>query len=205
MIPLKTSYAVSSDPPYETGAFSRSGDDELDEALIQELKNITRILEVNPGFKYLSEKNAFATGKTLVDGTNGTVLLGLPLIKQLLSKNDGGAAVAGICAHECGHIYQYQHGLVNGLRKNGTIVFMELHADFIGGYYIGKKKGLSEQHLRAFSSQIYELGDYSYRNPATHGSPGQRAAAVEKGYRTASEGVPIAEAAEIGMAYVMNL
>jgi hypothetical protein len=97
--------------------FSRSGDADFDRALIAELKRICDILEVNPGFKYLDEMNAFATLETIWPGTNGTVMLGLPLMRKLMEDAEGGHGVAGVCAHECAHIYQYQSGFVKKLKE----------------------------------------------------------------------------------------
>src|SRR3954469_25232186 len=117
--------------------FGRSGDDALDQALIIELKRIVRVLEINPGFRYIDEMNAFASVETIIEGTQGTVYLGLPLVKQLLEKADGGAGVAGVCAHECAHIYQFDHGIY---RQSESVRVVELHADFVAGYYMGRRK-----------------------------------------------------------------
>jgi hypothetical protein len=191
--------------------FSQSGDDDLDRALIAELKRIVHLLEVNPGFKYVSEMNAFAENKTIVRGTKGTVYLGIPLIKKLMEENDGGIAVAGVCAHECGHVYQWDYGFWSRLEEiassssQNNVSPRELHADFIAGCYIGMRKGFSEEQVRAFSRATYELGDYQYRDVDHHGTPGQRSAAVEKGYKVAVDGATISTAAEIGLTYVAHL
>jgi hypothetical protein len=189
----------------ERKLFSRSGDDDFDRAMIAELKRIVQVLEINPGFKYDDSMNAWATMETIVPDTKGTVILGLPLMRKLMEDTDGGVGVAGVCAHECGHIYQFQNGLVQKLNKGGAVIFLELHADFIGGYYMGRRKEFTADRIAKFSAVLYGMGDYLYKDPLTHGSPGQRSAAAEKGYRLALEGNTIAKAAEIGISYVMNL
>jgi Zn-dependent protease with chaperone function len=100
-----------SDDPFDS--FARSGDDDLDEALIIELKRICQVFDINPGFKYVDQMNAFATAERVVKGTDGMVYLGLPLVKKLLEKEDGGAGVAGVCAHECAHIFQYKKKVID--------------------------------------------------------------------------------------------
>jgi hypothetical protein len=128
--PVRTPPQASRSAPSQF--FSRSGDDDLDRALIAELKRIVRILTVNPGFKYINEMNAYVLLETIVEGTEGTVILGLPLIKSLLEKADGGAGVAGVCAHECAHIYQWRNKLDDKLGRSTSVMPRELHADFLG-------------------------------------------------------------------------
>jgi hypothetical protein len=81
---------------------SKSGDAAFDRALIAELKRITTVIPVDPGFKFVNAKNAGATPKTVVDGTKGTVLIGLRLVNELLRPSQGGITVACVLAHECG-------------------------------------------------------------------------------------------------------
>jgi hypothetical protein len=194
-------YAFSGSDPLRN-YFSRSSDDDLDNALIAELKRIVQVLGINPGFKYIDDNNAFASESTIVEGTRGTVFLGLPLIRSLMQQSDGGIAVAGICAHECGHIYQIDHEI---MRSENSVTIVELHADFIAGYYIGKRSGFTSDQIEAFSAAVYKFGQYSYSDPQFHGSPGQRTAAVEKGHRVAGEGTGVSDASKIGLSYVKNL
>ena len=134
---LDSSYSFA--PPQRQGSnkpfdqwrfFSKSGDDDFDRAMIAELKRICQILEVNPGFKYIDQENAFAIMETTVQGTAGTVLLGLSFVKKLMSEDNGGVGVAAVCAHECGHIYQFKNDLLDKLSNNdGRVLYRELHAD----------------------------------------------------------------------------
>ena len=132
--------AADSEPPELRPT---SGNDDLDRALIIELRNILKVIpNINPGFQYMVDvnPNAFATTETLLPGTSGTVLFGINLINYLLKEPDGGAAVAGMCAHECGHIYQYNNGIQKRL---AAVLLTELHADFIAGIYMGKRAGFN--------------------------------------------------------------
>jgi len=182
-------------------ALDRSGNQSLDRAMIQLLKKITTILRINPGFKYLDEENAFTTQGALVKGTTGTIFLGIPLLKRLLGEfSNGGAVIAGVCSHECGHIYQYQYALMDGLKRNEGILYVELHADFMAGYCLNRLKIGSPGDLAQFFNT-----DYARLNFDSRGTHQQRSAALSKGFLVANEGQPIAVAAESGRAFVMAL
>jgi hypothetical protein len=181
----------------------------LDDAVIRELKKIMTIIPVNPEFHYIEENapNAFAIPTSDVLGTKGTVLLGLKLLNSLLNENsDGAAAIAGICAHECAHIHQYFDisELYNRLLSVGVIA-VELHADLIAGYYMGKRGDADANRVRSFSLALYSRTDYYYTDPNFHGAPGQRLAAVDTGYLWAKQGVPLDQACIRGEPYVKNL
>jgi hypothetical protein len=192
------------DPFKPENWLQRSGDDDLDRALIAELRSIIRFLGVNPGFKLIKQNQAFATVNTIVDGTKGSVLLGIPLMQTLMRRSDGGVAVAGVCAHECSHIYQYEHAYV-GKFGSSDVLLLELHADLLAGYYLGRSKKVTTNQLRAFASSIFDFGDYSYSDPSFHGSPGQRAAAIDKGFLIANGSNTLEQAAEDGASYVRQL
>ncbi len=184
---------------------SSSGDAALDEALIIELQRILTVIpKINPGFQYLVDKqpNAYATTKTYVSGTNGTVLIGVNLVKMLMQQPEGGAAVAGMCAHECGHIYQFSTDFHQRLKE---LLLIELHADFLSGIYMGKRAEFTADRVWQLSKALHEHGGYAYTNPEHHGTPGQRSAAMEKGYRLASSKKSFDELAIIGESYVRNL
>jgi hypothetical protein len=194
-------------PPDEDKAFERSGNDDLDRALIVELKRIVEILQINPGFKYLNVMNAYSTVKRVVPNTtDGTVYLGLPLIKKLLEQPNGGAAVAGICVHQGAHIYQYKMDIARRLLAGGTsFKFIELHADFLAGYYMGRRVDYTADQIEAFRIATFSFGDYDLSNPQHHGTPYERRAAVNQGYRTALEKNSLREAAVAGLTYVRTL
>jgi hypothetical protein len=173
---------------------------------LQSFGRIERIIPVNPGFQYVEETNspnAWAIPETLISGTKGTVLIGLKLIAFLMQSQNGGASVAGVCAHECGHIYQYSSGAAErfGTTDYGRIL-RELHADFIAGYYMGRRKEYTADHVRLFSRTLFDVGTYDFANPQYHGSPALRATSMEAGYHQAATGVAFADAAIKGEAYV---
>jgi hypothetical protein len=185
-----------------------SGNPKLDEAVIFELKKILGIIPVNPAFQYVQEDqpNAFAMRTSDVLGTNGTVLIGLKLLNSLLQDETGGgaAAIAGICAHEVGHIYQYFNDYFDHISPLGTTA-VELHADLIAGYYMGRRGDATSDQVHYFSQALFNRTGYDFTDPSFHGSPGERIAAVDKGYFWAKQGVSLPDACTRGEAYVRSL
>jgi hypothetical protein len=179
----------------------------LDRALISELRHIDNVLQVNPGFKYFDDvqPNAYAVPDSYVSQTNGTVLLGINLLNnEVLSGRFGGVAVAGICAHECGHIIQFYTKYHNEL-QGPTSILLELHADFIGGYYIGRRRQFASDHVAAFARSLFNKGDYAFNSPQHHGTPDQRFDAMKKGYEIGSSGTPLDNAVAQGAQFVRGI
>lgn len=192
---------------------SKSGDDKFDAALIDELKIIQQIVvpAINPGFQFVDAHNAFTTPETIVRGTQGTVWIGIALVKSLADQKNnstnGGIAVAGVLAHECAHIYQLANDdLLKELMRGQTIgVLAELHADFLAGYYLARKKNVTPELLTTMQQVFVYLGAYDRKHPRYHGTPGLRGAAMDTGYFAAQDGKSFKEAAEFGARYVRGL
>jgi len=185
--------------------FSTSGRKQIDKAMIAELRRILTILPINPGFKYINDQNpnAFADAKDTVPNTTGTVYIGLNLINGEFEQADGGVAVAGICAHECGHIYQFYNGWMDKLASD-TARLVELHADFLAGYYFGRTGLHSANKVKVFGNSLFSKGDYNFNDKDHHGTPEERLTAMQRGYETGTQGVSIEAAAEVGADYVSN-
>jgi hypothetical protein len=201
--PIASAHAADeeSELVFSGKALDRSENQLLDRAMIQLLKKITLILRINPGFKYLDDENAFTTQEAIVKGTTGTVFLGVPLLRRLLRDfSNGGAVIAGVCSHECGHIYQYQYDQMSRLKRNDGLLLVELHADFLAGYCLNKLNIGSPGDLSEFFAT-----DYARFNPENRGSHQQRTDALNKGFSAANDGQPIGIAADAGRAFVMSL
>lgn len=163
---------------------SSSGNTTLDRALIAEVKKINRIFSIRPGYRYFDDTgqaNALALSHTLIRGTRGTIFFGLTLIREELRQNFGGAAVAGIAAHEGGHIFQFFSEAIHVLRGGGSARNMELHADFLAGYYFGRT-GRTDRSIDVFGESLFTKGDYNYNDPNHHGTPDERIEAMHRGY-----------------------
>lgn len=191
---------------------STSGNVEFDEAIIVELKNIRRVIpSINPGYQYVKANNSFTTSHSVIRNTKGTVWIGLELVNNLIDarKKDrtaGGTAVAGVLAHECAHIYQINSGIYDRMIKDrANPALVELHADFIAGYYLAYKNGVRPEHLPMMQGIFVYLSTYDPKDPKYHGTPGLRAAALDAGYFVARDKKRFVEASEYGEKYVRNL
>jgi hypothetical protein len=194
-------------PPAQLKLHSSSGNTNIDKALIAELKNILKYFPINPGFKFIEDPspNAFAVATSVVPATQGTVYIGLNLINDEFNRNDfGGVAVAGICAHECAHILQMQTGYMQSL-KGSTALLVELHADLLAGYYLGRSRAHTKEHVLIFAQSLFSKGDYNFNEPQHHGTPNQRVRAMAKGYDIGNSEVDHATAERVGADFVRGL
>ena len=143
---------------------------------------------MTPGFGFYDDAdspNAWAMPRSLIPQTVGTILFGKKLFSTLLEIDDSGISVIQVSAHEFGHIQQYVSGKYSEIRANQpTSKRVELHADFISGYYLGllKASHRDASFWRA-GQKIYEFGDYGYNDPTHHGTPEERVASAEAGFR----------------------
>jgi hypothetical protein len=190
----------------------KSGNPDFDYALAQTLAKLAYQFEVLPGFAYYDDsgsENAFATSMARLKNVDGTVLMGLSLLKRMLHFSESPeAAVTGVCAHEFGHIVQYRHRLipiVNAGQK--TNKRCELQADYFAGYFAGQRKlerpGFPAAVI-AFSQ--YKFGDTAFTDRGHHGTPEERGAAVVRGFEAAfRERITMSDAIQQSTMYVLNL
>ena len=117
-----------------------------------------------------------------------------------------GHAFSALCAHEFAHIVQFFSGFYERLTKGQqTKKLVELHADFLSGYYIGlRKMNYTSAELVSLGRSWESIGDSSYTDPQHHGTPEERLQAVEQGYRFARErpDFGIKAACEVGARYL---
>lgn len=203
--PYKLTGAVPAGSESLLDFIDSSGDAIFDRVLASEFNTIAAIFKINPGFKYVKAMNVYFINQIVVTGTtDGTVLLGLPLINNLMQEADGLLGVTTLCAHECGHIYQFKKKLNGSLELGpGGVRRMELHADFLAGYCLGKREFTPLQVSKA-SRVVAKFGDYLTSSPDHQGTPTERAAALLKGYSTAMEGQLLDDAANVGTSYVLD-
>jgi hypothetical protein len=168
----------------------KSGDRDFDRALAETLLRISDCLNVTPSFAYYDDydsPNAFALREKRVAGTDGTVLFGQRLLKKLLASPEAGdAAIVGICAHEFGHVLQWKVGVYDILNEGQpTVKRVELHADFLAGYFAGVRR-LQQSTFNAAVIALTQsnAGDNMLKHPKHHGTPEERGQAIVKGYET---------------------
>lgn len=160
----------------------RSGNSALDKALARSLANISRTFNVLPGFTYYDDSgspNAQATSRVLLGNTDGTVLFGLAMLREVLRRpSNPDASIVAICAHEFGHILSYKNGMIQQLNPPGDGPFRgEQFADYMAGYFAGSRKLVSPSYPAvAFAVTQRDFGG------GDHGSGLQRGQAVERGF-----------------------
>jgi hypothetical protein len=128
-----------------------------------------------------------------------TMCLGLNLIINLYGKTQNFDLISAVLAHEFGHVIQ------NTYNWKGGGKFPELHADFLAGFYIGKKNLFkSETNLNSFVNEFYSRGDTDFFSEKHHGSSSERGCAFLEGYMYAQENNSNAlDANQYGYDYIM--
>ncbi len=192
--------------------FKTSGNSDLDRSINLELTHVADSFNILPGFGFYDDsdgKNAFAINVDVIPNTKGTVVFGIGLLSDQLFRNEwGGLAVAGIMAHEFGHIFQYQSTFYDLLTQSETTDrLLELHADYLAGYYLGLKRLRSgEIDIKGFLDSLYLMGDTHFNSPSHHGTPIERAKVMLEGYKIGlTNNNNIQQVAETGMNLVFTL
>lgn len=104
--------------------------------------------------------------------------------------------MVGVLAHEFAHVLQYVRG------NNLPTKLKELHADFLAGYYLGRKRLMSGA-VERFARALFEMGDFEFWNPNHHGTPQERVQAMSAGYIAGKSGASIHEAYKLGIEHVV--
>ena len=163
-----------------------SGSADLDQSLIAEMNKQSAFFGYRPAFILYTggEKNAAATPDTMpqTPRTDGTILYNIEMLKEQLQVSKwGGAILAGVIAHEFGHIYQNFTNAMPRLRSLGpTVKFVELHADFLSGFYMAGKDRTID--VRSYADAFFKIGDYGFTEPDHHGTPEERYFVLKAGY-----------------------
>lgn len=113
------------------------------------------------------------------DSYNGTIRIGLGLLKnELWVESNGVYMTTALLAHEYAHLFQCR---INGALRSWK---RELQADFLAGYFLGRKSYNYEEQLdiQSFATVLFE-GDWF--NPFHHGTAEERAQALIDGYHNA--------------------
>jgi hypothetical protein len=193
-------------PSSDFQTYNSSGDPELDRFLGRALARLATTFKVHPGFAFYDGRaDAFATDRTLLPDTRGTVLMKREFYTGKMRLPDHGMTVIAVCAHEFGHIYQYQHGYKDRLaRLDRTHKPIELHADFLAGFFLAlRKKDYPDLDLQSVGKTFYEFGDNDVDDRDHHGTSDERIAAVTAGYDFGRSGDhDIDEAAQAGAEWV---
>lgn len=168
-----------------------SGDKNLDRALAITLAKLVKIFGVLPSFVFADESIgdvAFASKSNELGRDDGVVVIGQGYLRKLKQQDSQtfDAILAAVCAHEFGHIAQWKYGVTEKLTKNSiTVKPVELHADFLVGYFAGiRKLERSNFPAQLLALGQYKVGDIWSDSEQHHGTPEERGAAVVEGYKS---------------------
>lgn len=195
-----------------------SGDSRMDKVLGEHAVELGNTIGVWPGVFFYTghrrdlQSNAIATPATVVSPTTGTIVFGKELFWDYVKKFDHSEVFAyTILAHEYGHAHQY----VGGFSQRGSLEFaqknvkrIELHADFIAGYFLSGYLDRSGSTLDIELNEIFRewarIGDCNFNDSRHHGTPSERLQALTMGMRSRRSGRSFYQAAEEGTKYVLE-
>ena len=191
------------------GLLNSSGDIRFDRSLGILLVDLSQKFQVRPGFGYfddLGSPNALALPQSQFSNSRGTVLFGREMLSRYKNSSHGDMFIMGICAHEFAHIVQFFSGFYERLAyRQKTNKLVELHADFLSGYYIGLRKlNYTKDELLTLGKSWETIGDSNYTDSQHHGTSEERLRAVEQGYLIAKDRPEfgINTASEVGARYL---
>lgn len=195
-----------------------TGNASLDRALDASIKRLSDLFGQVPAFGFYREEdhpdiggmNAFATTVgTDIPGTWGTVGFGALLFDREMNRHDRtGSTVVAIVAHEFAHIWAMRTGAIQKINEGQpTVKRSELHADYLAGFFLGvRKRAAPSLSLQSAGDLFYRLGDYNTHTKSHHGTPDERVAAAEQGFKVAYVEQRNAQYAfQAGMEYVSTL
>jgi hypothetical protein len=187
-----------------------SGNKDFDRALAITLAKLSDLLGILPGFAFFNEgtegQNAFASRSRRLGRDDGSVVFGQVMFGKLMQSRDSPElGVAAVCSHEFGHILQFKMDLQNRLvGPDGRVKRLELHADYLAGYFAGlRKRERADFPAAIFAQTQYNFGDTAYARADHHGTPDERGQAVVAGFQAAyRDRKSLSAAIEEGIRYV---
>lgn len=108
-----------------------------------------------------AQRNAWAT-------SDGRILFGRYMLEYIVNSY-GELPVAGVLAHEFGHIAQNTYGW-----QYSRPEYKELEADAFSGFYMALAKQWAWENIQSYYDNVYATGDYAYNSPHHHGTPNER-------------------------------
>ncbi|MEQ1755843.1 MAG: metalloprotease [Micropepsaceae bacterium] len=207
---IRNRLGASSGGSEEITVTRTTGNKDLDRALDKSLVRLSQTFGIDPTFGFFDDEdpNAFAAPESNDISRTGTVLFGKQLFAELQAADPSGVSVLGVCSHEFAHVWQFQSGLYKTIRGDGpTVKRLELNADFLAGYYLGlRKSAVPAASLWIFGQKLWGLGDNNVNASDHHGTPEERTAAAEAGFKLSFvQKQDVTTAFRVGMEYVAAL
>lgn len=126
---------------------------------------------------------------------NNLIVIGDGLVEMLSETGiEQDIVWTGILAHEWAHQIQFKN--MSSWYPAGTFAsipedtrYKELEADFLAAYYMTHKRGATYNSKRVaqFYELFFQIGDCGFASNGHHGTPDQRMAAAELGFRLAAD------------------
>jgi hypothetical protein len=170
----------------ETPRLSRSGVQELDDHVNEELATLTTLMPLGSGtqkFSFVDDRSQPIGARAIRTAGGVTqILFGITLVKEEIDANPTSwqTAVIGTMAHEWAHGLQYRSGL------DEKRFLLETHADFMSGWYLGTKYGFGtiQLDIGSFEKFLYLRGSSKGAfSEDEYGLPEQRGAAMMAGFK----------------------
>jgi len=120
------------------------------------------------------------------------IVMGDGILEAYASIGFGDVAPQAIFAHEFAHQIQFENEYFDDLGKVSSAErtrYTELMADAMAAYYLTHKRGgaMNQKRVEQFLEVFYEIGDCAFTSSGHHGTPNQRLAAAEFGFRLAAD------------------
>ncbi len=151
---------------------------------------------LNQGNHALFTFNAFAFS-TFGGSVPDKIVMGDAIMAGYQALGFGDVAPQGIYAHEFGHHIQYENGYIDepvpGTRGRVTEAektrYTELMADAFAAYFLTHSQGLAlnQKRVQQFLQVFFQIGDCGFTSDGHHGTPSQRMAAAQFGFKVAAE------------------
>jgi len=141
-----------------------------------------------PSFRFIPPKgeggDGYATNAVTLDANaQGLVALSVELLHGSLPEELKLVGFEVILGHEFAHIYQARKTLTGALfAANSTGKLVELHSDFLAGWFMSKRNSLDRESLNVAVNALFSRGDNSVNKPGHHGTKAERYAAVMQGF-----------------------
>ena len=175
--------------PGEVKTMMRStGHPDLDRSFDRALQRLAETFDVWPKVGFYDDSdapNAMAMRYVVAGVHEFAVVFGRTYFKTLMAYDPSGITLLQTAAHEFAHVWVYQRGLFKTIRGGQpTVKRVELHADFLSGYYLGvRKRDNPDASFWAAGMRRWQSGDEQFRNEHHHGTPDDRLAAAEAGFK----------------------
>ena len=137
--------------------------------------------------------NAFAFS-TFGGSVPDKIVMGDGILESYAAIGFGDVAPQAVFAHEFAHHIQFENGYFGDLASNRyseaeRTRYSELMADAYAAYYLTHSRGaaMNQKRVEQFHDVFFQIGDCSFKSDGHHGTPNQRRAAADFGFKLAAE------------------